>query len=134
MTAVAQPIYDSQIDKQTTSTSQQFYLSPDGRIICSDDSIFHTGDWSGVRVQDIFPILESCYPYFFQPDNVNFREFSLPAVQFERDSRPAWFDFYFLKIWFDSREAIFWWMEDRTDFYAEKQQAQQVRNTSALFG
>lgn len=117
---------------QTTATSQQIYLSPDGRILCSDDAIFETDDWSGVPVQDIFPVLESCYPYLFQPENVNFREFSLPAVQFERGDHPAWFDFYFLKIWFDSREAIFWWVEDRTRFYAEKQRQQQRRNASIL--
>lgn len=121
-----------EMPSQTVCTAQQFYLSPQGQILSSDDTLFNTTAWQGVSVLEVFPVIESCYPLFFQPDNIGFREFQLPAVQLSKSGIDAFFDFYFLKIWYESREAIFWWMEDRTDFYTAKQQVQQVRNQQFL--
>ncbi len=120
------------LSETKTATAQQIYLAPDGRILSSDDSIFDTEMWEGVSVLEIFPVLESCHPYFYQPDNFDFREFQLPGVQLPRGKTVAYFDFYFLKIWYESREAIFWWMEDRSKFYRQKQYEQQKRYDAIL--
>ncbi len=111
---------------------QQIYLTPDGQILESCDSIFATKSLRGQSVAAAFPVLESCWQSFFQPENADFREFALRGVHMVFPGFDGIFDFKFLKVWFGQREAVYWFIVERTEYYRLHQAEQQRRNERAL--
>lgn len=111
---------------------QQLYLTPDGQIFESCDSIFAAEHLRGQSVAVAFPVLESCWKSFFQPENADFREFALRGVHMGFPGFDGIFDFKFLKVWFGQREAIYWFVAERTAYYLRHQAEQQRRNERAL--
>lgn len=120
-------------DPKSTAAEQQIYLSPEGFVLESCDTLFPAAALRGAALVRVFPVLESCWASLFRPDDAAFGEFALPGVHLDFPSGASGiFDFQFLKIWLGQREAVFWHIAERTDFYQKKQAEQQRRNEGAL--
>lgn len=117
---------------ERTPGEQQIYLSPEGYILESCDSLFPTEVLRGQPLAAVFPVLESCWSAFSQPENADFREFALPGVHLEFPGVTGIFDLRFLKVWLGQREAIFWFIAEKTSRYRRRQAEQQRRNERSL--
>lgn len=107
------------------SKYQHIYISFDGKVIDSCNSIIKLKVGSFREILDKFPILESCWPYIFQVENQMFTEFSIGGVCINNNQKNQYFDFHFIKIILNTKEALYWLLEDKTQYYLEKQKKQQ---------
>jgi hypothetical protein len=113
--------------------SQQIYLSVDGLVLVSCDSIFLTSKAQNARLQYEIPFLQSMWQDLITTDFPFYEDFNIEGVYLNFGPSKGYFDVHFMKILLDNQEALFWHIEDKTPHYTKAIKQQQVSNEDYIF-
>jgi hypothetical protein len=113
--------------------SQQIYLSVDGSVLVSCDSIFLTSKAQNTRLQYEIPFLQSMWHDLITSDFPFYEDFNIEGVFLSFGPAKGYFDVHFMKIHLDNQEALFWHLQDKTPHYTKAIKKQQVSNEDYIF-
>jgi hypothetical protein len=113
--------------------SQQIYLSVDGRVLLSCDSIFLTSKAKNKMLQYEIPFLQSLWQNITTSEFPFYKDFNIEGVFLSFGKVKGYFDVHFMKIHLDNQEAVFWHLQDKTPHYTKAIKKQQISNEDYIF-
>jgi hypothetical protein len=111
---------------------QQIYLSVDGHVLASCDTLFMTPDEKNISLQNQIPFLQSLWQNLITPDFPFYKDFAIEGVYLNIGSKNGYFDVHFMKILLDNQEALFWYLQDKTTVYDNAILQQQISNEAYI--
>jgi hypothetical protein len=112
--------------------SQQIYLSVDGHVLASCDTLFLTPEGIGSPLYNQIPFLQSLWQNLITPDFPFYKDYSIKGVHLNIEHKNGYYDVHFMKILLDNQEAVFWYLQDKTKKYREAIKQQQISNEAYI--
>jgi hypothetical protein len=113
--------------------SQQIYMSVDGSVLVSCDSIFQTSKAKNKMLQNEIPFLQSMWQELITSDFPFYKDFIINGVFLNFGPSKGYFDVHFMKIHLDNQEALFWHLQDKTPHYTKAIKKQQTSNENYIY-